>query len=239
MSRLRTPQWRYGAVLLTAAVLAAVLVGASQVGAGDTTARPPTTTAAPSASPRPSLFTGIRQRGAALGSPTAPVTLVEYADLQCPYCAQWALDALPTVVRRFVRPGKVRIVFRGLAFIGADSDTALRTAIAAGRKHRLWDLVHGLYERQGHENSGWVADDLVTEIATGIPGLDAEQLLDARWNGSIETAMKRDAEAARTAGIRGTPSFQIGRTGGALERVELTSLGADGIVAVIEQVLAR
>ena len=86
------------------------------------------------ATPEPSLFAGIEQHGAALGSPKAPVTLVEYADLQCPYCAQWARDALPTLVEDYVKTGKLRIVFSGMAFIGADSDKALRTAIAAGEQ---------------------------------------------------------------------------------------------------------
>ena len=101
------------------------------------------------------------------------MTLVEYADLQCPYCAQWALDALPTLVEDYVKPGKLRIVFRGLAFIGPDSDKALRTAIAAGENDHLWDVVHGLYVHQGAENAGWVTDGLVTEIAAGVRGSTA------------------------------------------------------------------
>ena len=75
------------------------------------------------------------------------------------------------------RPGKLRIVFHGLAFIGPDSDKALRTAIAAGQENHLWDLVHGLYASQGAENAGWVTDELVGEIAAGVPALDGEKLL--------------------------------------------------------------
>ena len=82
------------------------------------------------------LLRGIPQQGTALGSPDAPVTLVEYADLQCPYCAQWARDAFPELVRDYVRTGRVRIVFRGLAFLGPDSDAALRAALAAGQQRR-------------------------------------------------------------------------------------------------------
>ena len=50
-----------------------------------------------------------------LGSPDAPVTLVEYADLQCPFCAEWARGTFPAIVDEYVRPGQVRIEFRGLA----------------------------------------------------------------------------------------------------------------------------
>ena len=60
------------------------------------------------------------------------------------------------LLQEYVQSGKLRIVFRGLAFIGSDSDKALRTAIAAGEDDHLWDVVHGLYAGQGVENAGWV-----------------------------------------------------------------------------------
>jgi protein-disulfide isomerase len=233
MNGLRNPRRRFAAVLITAAAFAAILIGASQVGAGDAD------TPAPARAPEPSLFAGIEQHGAALGSPTAPVTLVEYADLQCPYCAQWAREALPTLVDDFVATGKLRIVFRGLAFIGPDSDKALRTAVAAGQDDHLWDVVHGLYEHQGAENSGWVTDSLVTEIAAGTSGLDAEQLLAARWEDGVEPELARAAAAAAAAGVNGTPVFQLGRTGGHLRRLEIDSLGPEGIVPAIEEELER
>src|SRR4051812_16106737 len=77
------------------------------------------------------LFAGIAADGEALGSADAPVTLEEYADLQCPFCREFTATVLPTVVRDYVRTGKVRIVFRNLAFIGPDSLKAARVAAAA------------------------------------------------------------------------------------------------------------
>ena len=219
-------------MLIAAVALAAVLVGASQVGTGDAKVEP-----APAL--ERSLFAGIEQHGSALGSPKAPVTLVEYADLQCPYCAQWARETLPTLVDDYVRTGRLRIVFHGLAFIGPDSDKALRTAIAAGRQNHLWDLVHGLYVHQGAENAGWVGDGLVTEIADGVRGLDGAELLDDRWASSVEPELKRAAAAAEAAGVKGTPAFQLGPTGGRLELVQLGSLGPEAIVPAIDAVLAR
>ena len=246
MDRLRNPRVRYAAVLSAGAALAAVLIGASQVGAdkagtsvaftsGQTGGQ---ATAVP-ASPEPSLFAGIEQHGAALGSATAPVTLVEYADLQCPYCGQWARDALPTLVEDYVRPGKLRIVFRGLAFVGPDSDKALRTAVAAGENDHLWDVVHGLYLNQGHENAGWVTDELVAKIAASAQGLDEAALLDRRWDSAIAAEISRAAQEAKAAGVAGTPAFQVGPTGGRLELVRVNSLGPDGIVPVIKEVLSR
>ena len=245
MKRLSNPRARYTAVLIAAAALAAGLIGASQVGVDRKTATDATTltgeTGTPSAptTSEVSLFAGLAQRGAVLGSAKAPVTLVEYADLQCPYCAQWSRDALPTLVENYVRTGKLRIVFRGLAFIGPDSDKALRTAISAGENDHLWDLVHGLYLNQGHENTGWVTDELVSEIAAGVQGLDGVDLINARWDDAIASEIERAAQAARAAGVDGTPAFQVGPTGGSLELVHVDSLGPEGIVPAIEAVLAR
>jgi len=232
MARRLKGRWRFAGVLGVAAILAAVLIGASQIGANDAK-----TTAPPQAVE--SLFSGIEQQGIALGSPEAPVTLVEYADLQCPYCAQWARETLPVLVDEYVEAGKLRIVFRGLAFIGPDSDKALRTAIAAGQDDHLWDLVHGLYASQGAENSGWVTDGLVGEIVSGVPGLEGDKLLSARWGSSVEPELRRAAAAAERAGVHGTPAFQVGPTGGRLELVEISSLGPDGIRPAIETVLTR
>ena len=231
--RLDSNRWRFTGVLVVAAALASLLIGAGQLGADDarTTATP-----APRAD---SLFTGIEQRGVALGSPRAPVTLVEYADLQCPYCAQWSRETLPVLVRQYVATGKLRIVFQGLAFIGEDSDKALRTVIAAGREEHLWDVLEGLYARQGVENSGWVTDELIGEIASGVPGLDHEQLLATRSESSIASDIDRAAAAATSAGVNSTPAFQIGPTGGRLQLVQVGSLGPEGIRPAIEAVLAR
>jgi protein-disulfide isomerase len=186
-----------------------------------------------------SLFAGIPQQGAVIGSPMARVTLVEYADLQCPYCGKWAQETLPVLIKEYVRTGKLRIVFKGLAFLGPDSQKALRAVIAAGRQGRLWELVHGLYENQGAENSGWVTNELLRDLCSEIPGVDQAKLVAAGRNGWVRGEMERAAASAEAAGVTGTPAFQIGPTGGQLQTVELTSLAPDGIVPAVESVLAQ
>jgi protein-disulfide isomerase len=241
--RLDNSNQRFGVVAVAAVALAAALIGASQLSAHrePTTATPSTaaadTHAASASSDSP--FAGIPQSGAALGSPGAPVTLVEYADLQCPYCARWARETLPVLVRDYVRPGKLRIVFKGLAFIGPDSEKALRTAIVAGQHDHLWEMVHGFYARQGTENAGWVSDDLIREIAGEVPGLDGNTLLAGSSTDLVQSELDEAAASAQAAGVRGTPSFEVGRTGGPRGLLQLSSLGPEGLVPSIESELAR
>ena len=182
-------------------------------------------------------FAGIAQEGNALGAADAPVTLVEYGDMQCPFCAQWAAEALPTVIDEYVRTGKLRLEFRGLAFIGPDSETALRTVVAAGAQNRMWEMVELLYANQGAENAGWVTDNLIERIGIAIPGLDLEKLFVDREADWVGEQIDEWAKAAEAAGIDGTPSFQAGPTGGELAVVAIESLDPGGITPALDALL--
>jgi protein-disulfide isomerase len=227
-----------GASLAVAAVLASGLIATSLIGAGSSEAG---SVASPTAQPagEPALLRGLPQDGRVLGSPDAPVTLVEYADLQCPYCAQWARGAFPELVRDYVRPGRLRIEFRGLAFLGPDSEVALRTALAAGEQDRLWDMLHLLYANQGGENAGWVTQDLLDRIGGAVPGLDRARMLGQRWSAPVERELAAAAAAAERDRVSGTPAFFVGPTGGKLEPVMLSSLDAGPLQAQLDSVLAR
>ena len=151
---------------------------------------------------------------------------MEYADLQCPYCAQWALGSLPAFVSKYVRTGQVRLVFRGLAFLGSDSELALRTVVAAGAQNKEWELLHELYRRQGYENSGWVSGEL-DGAATAV-GLNLQRLDRIAWSGATSRAISRSSAAATAAGVQGTPSFEVGPTGGPMRLVH-----ADGLDSAV------
>ena len=224
------------AALAGAVGVAAALVAASLIGGGADPAEPtlPAAVAAPGA--RDPLFRGIPQDGIALGNPRAPVTLVEYADLQCPYCAQWSRDTFPTIVDEYVRAGRVRVVLRGLSFLGPDSETALRAALAAGEQDRFWDVVHGLFLRQGAENSGWVTDDVLRSFAR--TGLDTDQMLGGTESAWVERQLTAARSAANAARVPGTPYFQAGRTGATLERLDVDGLDPESFRRVLDRLLA-
>jgi protein-disulfide isomerase len=165
------------------------------------------------------------------------LTLVEYADLQCPYCARWSRDVLPAIVDEYVRPGRVRLVFRGLAFIGPDSEKALRAALASAEQDRLWDVVHALYEHQGAENAGWVTDELLRSLA--YTGVDADGMLARTHSRAVERELASASRAAEQARVPGTPYFQAGRTGGPLAELRVTALDAPAFRIALDSLLAE
>jgi protein-disulfide isomerase len=152
---------------------------------------------------------GIPQDGSVLGRRAARVTLIEYADQQCPGCRYYALNVFPVLVQRFVRPGKVKMEYRGFPFIGPDSVKALRFLLAAGLQNRLWQLQEALFRHQGRENGGWVTDDLIRELGAEIPGIDVDRLFADAESEPIRVSADKAEPAATAAGVPGTPTFFI------------------------------
>jgi protein-disulfide isomerase len=188
----------FGAAIAAAAAIIAVALLAQ---GGESTASGPS-----------SDLSGIPQEGMFLGSPEAGVLLIEYADLQCPFCARFSTGVFPTLLEEYVRPGKVRMELRGLAFLGPDSEKALRFVVAAGLQNHAWELQEELFRAQGKENSGWVTDDLVRELASGIDGLDVDRLFEDAESAEVREQIRRMAQQGRADGVPGTPTFfvQIG-----------------------------
>jgi protein-disulfide isomerase len=221
--------------MLGGVVATAVLVVALAIALGGSTSGKPA--AAPAA--QAGLFEGIPQQGEALGSPRAPVTLEEFADLQCPYCRDYAVGALPEIVKRYVRTGKLRLVFRPLAFIGPESLVAARTAAAAGQQNHMWDFVHGFYARQGEENSGYVTTGFLREVGDAVRGLDVDRALgQSQTQSSLEPLATSDTRA-RALHIDSTPSFVIGPTGQDGHRLGVRSLDPSAFSGPIERELSR
>jgi protein-disulfide isomerase len=224
----------FGSAAVAVAV-AAALVAVFAFGSSGT----PTPASVTGAGRVQALLHGIPQHGTALGSSSAPVTLVEFADPQCPYCGMWERDALPTIVDRYVRPGKVRVVFQGMAFVGPDSVTALRTALAAARQGHFWNVIELLYDNQGTENTGWVTDSLLRGIGGAVPGLDIDRMLADRTSNAVDEAMARSAAVARSAGVNSTPTFGIARGSGRVQLLHVPDLTAAALIPTLDAALKQ
>lgn len=161
-------------------------------------------------------FDGVPQDGAILGRRAAPFTLVEFADLQCPFCARFDRDVLPAVIEELVRPGRLRIELRPVAFLGPESGPAAAATVAAGFQDRMWQFADLFYRNQGAENSGSVTEAFLGRVAD-VSGVDVDRWRAASNSRRLVAILDRNARQARTANVRGTPSFRLGRTGAVLE----------------------
>jgi protein-disulfide isomerase len=170
---------------------------------------------------------GIDQDGVRLGDPAAPATVIEFVDLQCPFCAEFAREALPEVVERRVRTGEVALELRVISFLGDDSSEAAELAAAASLQNRLFDFAELFFLNQGEENSGFVTDEFLTEIAEATPGLDAEEALDARDSPEARAVIDENEALAQELGVDSTPTFLLARGEGQPRPLELDALTAE------------
>jgi protein-disulfide isomerase len=225
----------YLGVLGAVVVLAAILVGVSIIGSGSSS---PKTVSINSAADTRKLLAGIHQSGNVLGNPNAPVTMYEFADLQCPGCDQYMRSAFPDIVKKYVRPGKLKMQFNGIAFIGPDSEKALRYVNAAGAQNKLWTVAELLYRNQGQENSGWVTNELLESVGQAAAIDTARAKTD--MNGSaVNRKMAAAANLYSQFSFQGTPGFAIGPSGGNIQQFNPSSYSVGAFAPTIENYLKQ
>ena len=157
------------------------------------------------------LFKGIPQKGDTLGKPSAPVTMVEYIDLQCPVCQAFETNVFPDIVDKYVRPGKVKVVVRPWAFIGPDSFRGQDATVAAEKQNKAFDFSQLLYYNQGPENTGWLTDAIIATDAASIRGMQVRKLLAERKASAVKDEVARVNALAVAQKVSATPTVFVGR----------------------------
>src|SRR3989440_11406611 len=217
-------------VLLLAALAGLVLVGAVvgialAVGGNSSSsaATIPTvgslTNALPNAAAVQREFAGIPQNGLVLGSAKAPLTMVEYIDLQCPGCRAFETSVAPSIVSEFVRAGKLKIEARPIAFIGPDSIPARKAMIAASEQNRAFNFAQVIYANQGTENTGWLNQNFIEHAAASVPGIAVQRLLDAQNSSAVKNVTDRIDAQGSADRVSQTPTLLLGKTGSKLKPV--------------------
>jgi protein-disulfide isomerase len=137
-----------------------------------------------------------------LGPVTAPVTLVEYGDYQCPYCGM-AHPIMKELLRQ--RPDTVRYVFRHfpLTNIHPYAEVAAETAEAAGRRQRFWQMHDWLFEHQDRLDP--------VGLAAGIEevGLPVDEVIGEVNDHIYLDRIRRDFVSGARSGVNGTPTFFV------------------------------
>jgi protein-disulfide isomerase len=201
-----------GAAIVLAIVLVGAAVALSSGGGGTSKGIAGGKKASRTVAAVSTLLKGIPQSGTVLGNRGAPVTIQYFADLECPICRDFTMQALPQIVKDDVRTGKVKIDF--LSLQTATDDPATFTtqqvaALAAGRQNRLWHYVELFYHEQGQEGTGYVTDAYLRGLAQQVPGLNLAKWQSARSDAALTDVVRSDATAANVVGASGTPTIVI------------------------------
>jgi protein-disulfide isomerase len=157
---------------------------------------------------------GIPQHGTVLGDPNAKVTVIEYADLQCPVCQAFSTETAPELISQVVRKNTAAYDLRQYTIIGPDSAVAAKAALAAGEQGRYWNFVELFYRNQGTENSGYVTDDFLTNVAKGAGVPDLDMWNQDRQSPKWDAALSKVQAETQSLGINSTPTFVVEGPGG-------------------------
>jgi protein-disulfide isomerase len=142
----------------------------------------------------------------AIGRTDAPITIIEFTDLQCPYCANFALQTLPALRERYVEKGLVRFVSRDMPLsMHAHAVTAAVAARCAGEQGRYWEYREALFRGQAR-----LANAPYDKLAERF-GLDVERFAACRNDRRHVALVRADSNIAAAHGITSTPTFVIGR----------------------------
>lgn len=89
-----------------------------------------------------------------VGNKDSKVTVVEFADFQCPFCKRWHETVWPRLKSQYIDTGKIKFVYHDFAFLGEESQLASEAGKCAAEQGKFWEMYDTLYKNQGEENSG-------------------------------------------------------------------------------------
>ena len=158
--------------------------------------------------PAPTVRASISTKGRpSLGRNDAPVTLVEFTDYQCPFCNRFFMNTLPKIKEEFIDTGKARLVIKDVPLaIHKNARPAAQAAHCAGEQDHFWPMHDILFK-----NSTKLDPNLLPDYAREL-SLDMTAFSECLENKRHLAAIDKDADDARLAGIRGTPSFVVGKS---------------------------
>lgn len=138
------------------------------------------------------------------GAPDAPVTIVEWADFECPFCAAAAVT-FGTLLEK--HPDGVRFVFKNYPLsIHEHAEKAARAAMAAGKQGKFWQLHDLMFEATRKQTK---LDETTIEKLARQAGLDMKRWADDAGSEAIADVVSRDRKQGDALDLEGTPLIYI------------------------------
>jgi protein-disulfide isomerase len=160
-----------------------------------------------SPSPSASVGPGVRQSSHVRGLDTAPITIEEWADFQCPACGMFARATEPQVVTTYVSRGQVKIVYRHFAFLGPESQWAAEASECADEEGKFWEFHDRLFASQAGENRGTFSKDNLKRIGEAL-GL-SPSFAACVDSGRHAQRVRDETQAGQRKDVRATPTLFV------------------------------
>jgi protein-disulfide isomerase len=157
--------------------------------------------------PAPTLAPGVRQASHVRGSDTAPITIEEWADFQCPACGMFARTTEPQLVTTYVSQGQVKIVYRHFAFLGPESQWAAEASECADEEGKFWEFHDRLFASQAGENRGTFSKDNLKRIGEAL-GL-SPSFAACVDSGRHAQRVRDETQAGQRKDVRATPTLFV------------------------------
>ena len=203
-------------IVIAGVIVAAAIVYVSGPSRFERSAGPAAPTAGGTASAA-AVIGNLADDDPSLGSPSAPVTVVEFGDFQCPFCNRFFREAEREIIETYVKAGKVRFVYRDFAFLGDESLAAAEAAECADAEGKFWPYHDRLYnfiwdtyfaKGQNGENVGAFSTSNLQRFAAEV-GLDAARFDECVASHRYRAEVDKDIADGRAAGASGTPTAFI------------------------------
>lgn len=140
-----------------------------------------------------------------LGDKNAKITIVEFADFQCPFCRNFLENTLSEVKKDYIDKGKVKFYYRNFAFLGSESTWAAEASECANEQDKFWEFHDYLFAHQQGENLGTFSKDNLKKFATEL-GFDTQKFSGCLDSEKYKTNVEKDLAEGRQAGVSGTPA---------------------------------
>lgn len=150
-------------------------------------------------------------RDVILGNADAPVTLIEYGDYQCPFCARFYVQTEVPIRDNYVASGKAKIIYRDFAFLGQESLDAANAAECAKDQGKFWAYHDALFTAEHSdniENNGNLNRTLFLKIA-GDLGMDLSKFTPCVDSNQYVEEVKKSYTNASAVGVEGTPATYV------------------------------
>ncbi|MGC1927980.1 MAG: thioredoxin domain-containing protein [Candidatus Nitrosopolaris sp.] len=161
-----------------------------------------------------SLANLIKQGQPHQGSASAPVTLIDFSDLQCSLCDRFVKATEPQINSTYVQGDKVAFIFEHLPNRGFDSLPAALAAQCTNDQGKFWQYHNLLYKNQGPIDTGWASKDNLKKFASQIPGLDIQKFNSCFDSQKYKPIVANDLALAHSLGFTQTPSFIVVKSDG-------------------------